>query len=251
MKTVAVSLQKGGVGKTTTAVSLAAELARKQGNCLLIDLDPQGTATTWLAPAGLEYELADALKDTITPQQILLKTNFPGLSLLPTAGKGGDLKEFSEQAAGNRPYCLDDVIKSFRSDFSTCIIDMSPAMGALERCGLFAADEVLTPVSPDFFGIDGLDIFAFNLAEHRKRWRTNGLPLYNKIVVNGLDNRIEQHKTILSKIKESNFEVYVIPVEPAFRRCQNAHLLVHQFPGVKKETLEALNRLADAIIGSK
>jgi chromosome partitioning protein len=247
MRVLAISLQKGGVGKTTIAVTLAAEIARKRGGCLLIDLDPQGTATTWIAPSALEYELADALKETAPPQKALLKTAVPGLSLLPTAGKGGDLKAFSEQAAGNHPYCLDDLIKTFEGDFPACVIDMSPAMGALERCGLFAADEVLTPVSPDFFGIDGLDIFAYNLAEHRKHWRTNGLPHYRRIVVNAMDNRIEQHKTILAKIKASNFEIYTIPVEPAFRRCQNAHKTIQEY-GAKQETLEEIKRLAETIM---
>lgn len=248
MRVLAVSLQKGGVGKTTTAVTLAAEIAQKIGKCLLIDLDPQGTATTWLTPDGLEYELADALKETVTAKNILRDTGFPGLFILPTAGKGGDLKEFSEQAAGNRPYCLDDIIKPLGDEFPVCVIDMSPAMGSLERCGLFAADEVITPVFPDFFGVDGLDIFAYNLAEHRKRWRTNGLPHYRRIIVNALDNRIEQHKTILGKIKESGFEVFIIPVEPAFRRCQNAHITIQKYGGAKKETLDEFNRLAENIL---
>jgi chromosome partitioning protein len=247
MRVFALSLQKGGVGKTTIAVTLAAEIARTRGSCLLVDLDPQGTATTWIAPSLLDYELADALKETALPRQVLLNTAVPGLSLLPTAGKGGDLKAFSEQAAGNHPYCLDDLLKTFEGDFSACVIDMSPAMGALERCGLCAADEVITPVSPDFFGMDGLDIFAYNLAEHRKRWRTNGRPHYRRIVVNAMDYRIEQHKTILTHIKHSDFEVYTIPVEPAFRRCQNAHTTIQVY-GAKPETLAEISVLAETIM---
>jgi chromosome partitioning protein len=92
MKTIAFSMQKGGVGKTSLSVSLAAELATKTGSVLLIDADPQGSASGWISPEELSAELSDVLFAKTELKNAIVKTGTPGLSLLPTAGLGGRIK---------------------------------------------------------------------------------------------------------------------------------------------------------------
>ncbi len=92
-------LQKGGVGKTSTAVSLAVELS-KMGKVVLIDADPQGNATTWLNIQTMQFEFADLLNGKCVLDQCLVETATKNLYIIPTAGIGGELKEYSENKAG-------------------------------------------------------------------------------------------------------------------------------------------------------
>jgi cellulose biosynthesis protein BcsQ len=101
MKTIAVSVQKGGVGKISLSVSLAAELATLSGATLLIDADPQGNASAWIGEETINAELADVLLDRTVLEKAIVKTGAPGLFLLPTAGFGGDLKTFYNKVIVN------------------------------------------------------------------------------------------------------------------------------------------------------
>jgi chromosome partitioning protein len=247
MKTIAVCLQKGGVGKTSIAVSLAAELAAFSGSVLLIDADPQGSASAWIGPEDLKQELADVLLEKTTPEAAILGTQTRGLFLLPTAGLGGNLRTFAESQARDDPFCIRRLIKQIAAlSYAYTVIDLSPGWGAIERAAILAADEVLTPVLGDSFALDGLQIFADNLQILRERMESEK-PAYNKIIVNALDGRIKQHGKILEDIKglaESNLKIYEIPVDPAFRMAQRTHVALQAVPTVKAATSAALGLIA-------
>jgi chromosome partitioning protein len=242
MKTIAVSLQKGGVGKTSLAVAIAAELGAGQRSVLFIDADPQGNASAWIGPESLKYELSDVLYGKAPLDQAITKTQAPGLYLLPTAGLGGDLKAFSESQAKDDPFCMRRLIrKAAELGYTNTIIDLSPGWGAIERAAILASDEVLTPVLGDSFALDGLQIFAENLKTLRERMETDK-PAYNKIIVNAIDKRIRQHGDILSAIKDSaqGLTIYEVPVDPAFRMAQKKHLALQAVISTKAETKTAI-----------
>jgi chromosome partitioning protein len=246
MKTIAFSIQKGGVGKTSLSVSVAAELARESGNVLLIDADPQGSASSWIGQPEISAELADVLFGKVELSNAVAKTAFPGLFLLPSAGVGGELNLFAKTLASQQHKCVKKITRDAAArGFRYCVIDMSPAFGSLERACFAAADEVVTPVLPDSFAADGLEVFADNLKQFRMDEETE-LPFYKKLVVNCIDRRIPQHEEILAKIKSAGgvFEVYEFPVDPAFRKSQAAGLTVQELGIAKKETLAELTRLA-------
>jgi chromosome partitioning protein len=246
MKTIAISLQKGGVGKTSLAVTLAAELA-KTAPTLIIDADPQGNASAWIGSERIEAELADVLYERTPLEKAVVKTDTEGLFLLPTAGLDGSLKAFSESQAKDDPFCFRRLIKQIAGlGYAYTIIDLSPGWGAIERAAVLTADEVVTPVLGDSFAIDGLQIFAENLAILRKRMETYN-PKYNKIIVNALDGRIKQHGEVLTAIKETAGEgvtIYQVPVDPAFRLAQRKHITLQDFPVVKPDTRSAVAALA-------
>jgi chromosome partitioning protein len=250
MKTIAVSLQKGGVGKTSLSVSLTAELASISGATLLIDADPQGNASAWIGAETLAYELADVLLERATLEKAIVKTETPGLFLLPTAGLGGDLKAFSESQAKDDPFCVRRLIKEAAAlGYIYTVIDLSPGWGAIERAAVIAADEVLTPVLGDSFAIDGLQIFADNLKTLRRRMETDK-PIYNKIVVNAIDGRIKQHREVLTDIKNNageNLKIYEIPVDPAFRMAQRKHITLQALTAIKADTRAALSAITAGI----
>jgi cellulose biosynthesis protein BcsQ len=122
----------------------------------------------------------------------------------------------------------------------------------LEHAAALASAEIITPVMPDFFGIDGLGVFYGNLEDLRESHRLKGKPLYNKIIINALDNRIAQHIEVAGKIRERDkaFRVYTIPVDPTFRKAQAAACTIQSLTGAKPETLAEINRLANDIIGA-
>jgi chromosome partitioning protein len=246
MKTIAVSLQKGGVGKTSLAVSLAAELASLSGSTLLVDADPQGSATGWVGPDVVDLELADVLSDRAALEKAVYKTDAPGLFLLPTAGLGGDLKAFAESQAKDDPFCMRRMVKQAAAQgYAYTVIDLSPGWGAIERAAVLAADEVLTPVLGDSFALDGLQIFADNLKTLRRRMETDR-PIYNKVIVNAIDGRIKQHGEILASIKggaSADLKIYEVPVDPAFRMAQRKHLTLQALTVVKADTKAALNAI--------
>jgi len=250
MKTIAISLQKGGVGKTSLAVSLAVELASFSGAVLLIDADPQGNASAWVGNDTLDFELADVLLERIPLEKAIIKTSVTGLYLLPTAGLGGDLKMFSESQARDDPFCFRRLVKEVaKLGYAYTIIDLSPGWGAIERSSVIASDEVITPVLGDSFAIDGLQIFAENLKALRKRMETDK-PKYNKIIVNAIDGRIKQHSEIITAIKNNagtNLEIYEVPVDPAFRLAQRKHISLQVLNSIKADTRIALNAIRTAI----
>jgi chromosome partitioning protein len=242
MKTIAVSLQKGGVGKTSLAVAIAAELGQSGGTVLFIDADPQGNASAWVGQESIKFELSDVLYGKAPLDQAIMKTETPGLFLLPTAGLGGTLKAFSESQAKDDPFCMRRLIrKAAELGYTYSIIDLSPGWGAIERAAILASDEVLTPVLGDSFALDGLQIFAENLKTLRERMETDK-PNYNKIIVNAIDGRIRQHADILKAIKDSaqGLKIYEVPVDPAFRMAQRKHLALQAVTTTKADTKTAI-----------
>jgi chromosome partitioning protein len=253
MKTVCLSLQKGGCGKSSLSMALAGELAQTYGATVIVDSDPQGNTSGQLHP-DVETELADLLFDIADGKEPNLKsgvcdTGFPNLSIIPTAGLDGRLRLYSETLANANPWAMDDLIKNLAAwGFKFCVIDTSPAFGPLEKSALLAADECLTPLMGDVYGQDGLTIFSDNLKQLKKSQRATR-PSYRRILFNAFDRRIPTHERILKELKESaeGMELYCFPTDPVFRRAQDSKTVIQSLNGIKNETKTELSRLAKDI----
>lgn len=247
MKTIAIALQKGGTGKTVLSVSLASALAREfPGSVLLVDCDPQGNSSDWVAEQPMPGELAGVLLKRYKLPSAIVKARFPGLAVLPTAGLDGELKVWDEGQGLRQPFAMDALRKEIAAlGYKFCIFDLSPGFGTIERAALVAADEVITPIMPDPFGISGLEIFTNNLKKLREDINTEK-PTYRRIIVNAIDNRIAQHKEILESIREEaeGFKLYFFPVDQVFRRAETDHTSIYETGTAKKETLQEIDRLA-------
>jgi cellulose biosynthesis protein BcsQ len=126
---------------------------------------------------------------------------------------------------------------------------MSPGFGPLEWACFMAADEVITPLLPDSFAADGLQVFTGNLQQFREDKETLK-PFYNKVIINAIDQRIPLHEQMVLEMKSGNksLNVFNLPVDPAFRKSQAAGLAIQAFSGTKQETKTEISRLAKTII---
>lgn len=250
MKVITINLQKGGTGKTSAAMSLAVELATKSKKVLAIDVDPQGNATSWILSddAEVRYELADVLMEKCSAEEAIIKTTVENLSIIPTASLGGSLRLYQKTLATEQPYAIRHLVKELNDKFDYCIIDTAPAFGALEESCFLASHEALAVLNIDEFSKDGLIIFLENLNKMKKRYDSE-LPIINKLVLNSRDLRLSQQDDIIREIKKAtNCELYVIPVDQAFKKAQSVHAPVQFLQGTKKETLNVISSIAEAIM---
>ncbi len=156
-KVIAIANQKGGVGKTTTAINLAASLAANDLRILLIDMDPQGNCTTGLGIAK-EPGMAtvyDALMGTQPIDAMIVNTEFDGLQIVPADKNlvGGNLDLVDMH---RREYRLRDALENIRGQYHYLLIDCPPALDLLTVNSMVAADSVLVPIQCEFFALEGI-----------------------------------------------------------------------------------------------
>jgi len=156
-KIIAISNQKGGVGKTTTTVNLAASLGALEKKVLLIDADPQANATSGLGidVETVQYGTYQVLEHTIAAKDTIQKTNSPNVDIIPAHI---DLVAIEIELVDKeqREYMLKKALADVRDDYDYILIDCAPSLGLITVNSLVAADSVIIPIQCEYFALEGL-----------------------------------------------------------------------------------------------
>ena len=201
-KVIAIANQKGGVGKTTTAINLAASLAVLEKKVLIIDADPQANTTSGLnfSPDNdQERTLYEVMVDQIDIRNTLIQTEIANLHMIPSHINlvGAEIQLVD---AADRESRIKNALATIKDDYDFIIIDCSPSLGLITVNSLAAADSVMIPVQPEFFALEGLGKLLQTI-----RLVQNGInPDLNieGFVVTMFDGRTKVHNQVLGELRE-------------------------------------------------
>ena len=222
-KIIAFANQKGGVGKTTSAVNVAASLGILGRRVLMIDLDPQGNTTSGvgISKKALKYTMHDVLSKGIAAKDVILKTDFENLWVLPAnislAGSEFDLFEAEESE-----FQIKKALEPLRDEFDYIIIDCPPSLGMLTVNAMTAADGVVIPMQCEFYALEGLSQLMITVSRIKQHYN----PTLNitGILVTMYNSRLLLSVQVISELRKHYSD-------KLFEQCISRNVKLSEAPG--------------------
>ncbi len=199
---VSVVNQKGGVGKTTTAVNICAALGAKGKKVLLVDLDPQGNATSGfgIAKKTLEITTYDVIMSSVRPQEAVIQTECKNVSIIPATAQLAEA-EMHLLSVEQRNHQLKKALLQIKDEYDIILVDCLPSLGVLAVNALVASDKFIVPMQCEHYSLEGL-AQLLSTVKKVKKTANKSLTLMG-IVFTMLDKRLLQSNEIMRDIKRN------------------------------------------------
>lgn len=250
-KKISFPIQKGGVGKTTILGNISYLLSLSGAKVLMIDLDLQGNLSSWFLE-NVKNEIADYLVGNVSSLDLILANVENNLDILPSKSGSFKLRSFSNTMLNRKPYTFMDLFEELEKkyNYDYIFVDLAPSFSELEEKVLWGIDEVIIPLTPEHFSVEGIKIFnTFLLDINSNLKRLNKNIKCNKIILNLINMAFKVHKEFSDQIKSNeNYKIFFIPQDRNIANLQNNRKTIFSSKDSKIKSRDNFYNIAKAIL---